>query len=594
MMATSLHSLPAEIMLLIADLLCLGDCHSCSQVSRQWYRIFRPTMYRSVDIDNQKKLDRFMKLESEPPSSSIFFPVSRCVRKFQLSHIALPKNLRQVESLDWRYTDPPLLMITQTLDMAYMITCLKLKFSQPTSLDIFAMLRCAPRLQTLVLDGYFKELATDELERLHDEAPETLTRLDLEGDALATDNHWIRSTPWSIRDLRLAYRWPDARSSAMWLIYLTYKYPRVQQLKLEGRTRTDDVASSSLEAGNRQRNLEDQVDQLGIQACGVFSRFHPDLESVQLMNLGLHSSLYRIMLGGLQQCRSIHLGGVEAPSSYSRDRKQQWLADLFASFQNRVEQLEIKMVCPQSAMNGLKQCRNLRELTISRTSGFITSRDHWRLSLDEILPSCPRLEKLTLRQVTIGSSKNTSTIRNHPLRVLSMEYVALTASVLESLGLQCPRLKELHIHHSKWINQCHRQNHVTVHMPLQELNILDVAGSGDVYTLEPHTLLAVNTPFKNRWYFNASSALEDAPIQVNTWKQLQFLAKMEQLRPLDEHDVASLEQHMEDLAIARALRKSTVAYGPTSLIKQALGHGYLTFHCKSIGQAYFNGARICF
>ncbi|KAI9495545.1 hypothetical protein BDB00DRAFT_813773 [Zychaea mexicana] len=639
-MSTSLHSLPVEILLLVADHLSLADNYQCSQVSRQWYRIFRPSLYRSVHINDPKTLGGFLKIlcrdrekqeQHQPPSCTLYFPVSLCTKSIELSNVEFPKGIQDacpgVQSLAWRYDNPPKAVINQTMAYGAAITSLTLTYTasaQETPTDIFGLLRRMPQLQLLALSGVFKELSTDDLEDLYNEAPKTLTRLDLEGIILATDNHWVQSSSpsSSIRDLRLAYQWPDdERSSALWLMYLTYKYPRVRQLNLEGRKRTANVVSTSSRlsgyGGDEQDNMEFQaMDPLNLQACGVFSRYHPELEHIRLMNIGLHSSLYRIMLQGLQQCKHVDLAGVEAPSSYTSEQKQQWLEDLFSSFQERVQQLDMNMVYPRSVMAGLSRCKNLRELTIGRTSGFFTSRDpHWQLPLSDLLAICPRLEQLTLRRLTIGSPLTTAHLqqhitksrRHHPLRSLRLEYAALPASILQALAVQCPRLNKLYVHHCKWMSQNHRRNDVIVHMPEQMLDLVEIIGSGDVYTLEPHSLLAiktVNAPTDGyRWLFSAESSATTCSTttqsimqQASAWSQIQSLSSMQRLMHLNEQNVALLEKHMSDLEVACALRISskeqTASDGLCTRIKTALSHGYLAFQCKSINNFYFNGARV--
>ncbi|KAI9252417.1 hypothetical protein BDA99DRAFT_541136 [Phascolomyces articulosus] len=616
---TSFHSLPVEILLLIADQLSIGDCYHCSHVSRQWYRIFRPRLYRSVDIHDSKTLECFMQmiskeqeLQGESATASLMFlPVSRCVKAIELSNVEIPKELKEipVQSLAWRYVDPLMSMINQTMAYYGGITSLTLKFTKneaTPSFDIYILIRQMPRLKSLALSGLFKELATDDLEELQNQAPESLMRLDLEGDTLATDNHWGRSNPSSsIQDLRLAYRWPNARNSAMWLMYLTRKYPHVRRLQLEGRKGAATVVSTSSRLSGRGDEEQDlmEVDPLCIQACNIFSRSHPDLEHVRLVNLGLHPSLYQTMLSGLNNCRDIDLAGVEAPLSYSSEEKQQWLEDLFASFQGRVERLNIKLVYPRIVMLGLSRCKNLRQLTLSRTSGFITSRDHhWQLSLSNLLKSCPRLDDLTLRQLTVaspisGPTNDTNIL--HPLRVLRLEHVALPASALQSLGTQCHQLCQLYIHHCKWLSQNHQLNHVGLYMSEQTLDLVEIIRSGDVYTLEPHNLLTIHTTSKHHWYLNTSSLSssttpsQPALSQANTWSQIRSMVNVQKLEYMDEYNVTMLEQHMEELAIARAQRTSTSSTGPYSHIKTALSHGYLAFHCKSIDKFYFNGTKVC-
>ena len=459
----------------------------------------------------------------------------------------------------------------------------------------------------------------DNLEQLHSEAPKTLTKLDLEGDELAIVNHWVQSTGLSplssstIQNLRLAYRWPDARNSAMWLMYVTRKYPYVRRLQLEGRKGAVTVVSTSSRLSGRGHEEQDllEADPLSIQACHEFSHCHSDLEHVRLVNLGLHPSLYRTLLNGLHNCRDIDLAGVEAPLSYTGEEKQQWLEDLFGSFQERVERLNIKLVYPRIVMLGLRRCKNLRELTLSRTSGFITSRDHhWQLSLSDLLASCPRLNNLTLRQLTIasplsGSTYDDTTSSVHPLRVLRLEHVAMPAISLQDLGNRCHKLRQLYIHHCKWLSQNHQCNHVELHMPNQSLDLVEVIRSGDVYTLEPHNLLAIQTKASkhNYWYLNTSltsstkamatpTAAQSLPAEVNTWNQIRSMLNTQRLEPLNEYDVTMLDQHITELAVARANRTAPPSNDASSHIKSALNGGYLKFHCESINMFYFNGTKI--
>ncbi|KAI7846851.1 hypothetical protein BDC45DRAFT_54721 [Circinella umbellata] len=629
MKSTSFYSLPVEIMLLMAYQLNIGDCYHCSQVSRQWYQIFRPRMYRSVDIYDSKMLDCFMKMVSQEriqqgtmaTSSHLFFPVSRYVKAIEISQVEIPKELQEfpVQSLAWRCVDPLIPRISQTMGCYGGITSLTLKFTKEeiiSSFDFYALLRNIPRLECLALSGYFKELTVDHLEQLHNEASKTLTTLDLEGDVLlAAENHWVpsaRSVPSSslVQNLRLAYRWPDARNSAMWLLYLTHKYPGVHRLQLEGRKGAATVVSTSSRLSGRGNEEQDllEVDPLCIQACNEFSHHHPDLEHMRLVNLGLHPSLYRTILHGLHHCRDIDLAGVEAPLSYSGEEKQQWLEDLFATFQERVERLNIKLVYPRIVMLGLSRCKNLRELTLSRTSGFITSRDHhWQLSLSDLLSSCPHLVHLTLRQLTVALKPSGATCVNtnsktHPLRVLRLEHVAMPAIALQDLGTRCPQLRQLYIHYCKWLSQNHQYNHVELYMANQSLDLVEIINSGDVYTLEPHNLLAIQTKFSKRdhWFLNTSStsskattiAAHPVPTQVNTWNQIRSMLNTQILEPLNESDVMMVEQQIKALTMARASRTTPPSNNVFPHIKNALNRGYLNFHCESINKFYFNGTQI--
>lgn len=555
-MATSILSLPNEVLLSIADHLCLGDLYECSRVCRPWYHVYRQALYRSMDIHDTYSVESLV-------SSSI--PL-HAIRHLHLAN-QVDVNSTTMSAFPWFRLQS--LHTTQLVFESIPIqsTCLSsLTLSNVQFDKVAPYFKYLNGLEKLSLSMTSGELLISDIDHIQQACPYLVT-LELQGDVLSSSN-LIRQISSSEKQTQLASRLTslmirfkrfDYDAAVPWFTYISHTFKALNHLTLEGKSVIVDLREQL------QQYMSEHVDAAFVACVGV-TRL--PLKSVRLLYLGylLRPDLYLLLVHSVPK---VDMQGIELQLC-----KEGWLEHMLTSMHSSVQNLSMTMVYPRALCNCsvLHSCQALRELTIGRTSGFCSSRGHWQLPLDDILAHATSLESLTLCQVTVTDADHnkdnngSSYTIHHRLRRLVLKGVVVSNHVFQRVAQSCPNMDWLEMNQCKWMDSRQQQQGQIpkpgrIHLPQHHFRMIDISKSGHLYNLKGYQLLLLN---ERQWL--KSTSKDDQSREVTTWQQLREAQKIPRRCELvDPYTVTSLE---------------------------IWHHGHLELSCASVQHFYFNGSRV--
>ncbi|KAI7883477.1 hypothetical protein K492DRAFT_192666 [Lichtheimia hyalospora FSU 10163] len=554
-MNTGILSLPNEVLLSVADHLCLGDLYECNRVCRPWHHIFRQALYRSIDIHDTSSADSL---------------VTSSIPLYAIRHLYLANqvNVNSASMSTFPWSRLQSLHTTQLVLESIPIqhTCLSNLTLSNVQFDTLApYFTHMRRLEKLSLNMTGNLLISD-VDHIQQACPYLVT-LELQGDVLSSSNliRHISSSETQTRlasrltNLAIRFKSADYDAAVPWFTYITHAFQSLHHLTLEGQSVMVDLAEQ------QQLPMGQQVDAAFVACCGV-TRL--PLKSLRLRYLGylLCPDLYLVLV---YRVPNVDLQGIELKLC-----KEGWLERMLASMNSAVQNLSVTMVYPRALCTSpiLRSCQSLRELTIGRTSGFCSSRGHWQLPLDDILARVPSLDSLTLCQVTLtdadhNENSNTGLYGlHHRLRRLVLKSVVISNHVFQRVAQLCPNMDWLEMNQCKWMDSRQQQQGQIpapgrIHLPQHHLRMVDISQSGHLYNLEGYQLLELNG---RQWVKSISK--DDQSREIKTWQQLREAHKIQRRCELvNPCTVTNLE------------------------IKH---HGHLELSCASVQHLYFNGSRV--
>lgn len=549
-------SLPNEVLLSVADHLCLGDLYECNRVCRPWHYIFRQALYRNIDIHDTCSADSLV-ASSIPLHAIRHLYLANQVDVHSATMSAFPWS--RLQSLH----TTQLVLESIPIQSTFLSSLTLSNVQMETLAPFFTHMGRLTKLSLNLTGG--GELLISDVDHILQACPYLVT-LELQGDVLSSSNliRQISSSEIQTRlsrltSLAIRFKRFDYDAAVPWFTYIANTLHALRHLTLEGESVMVDLVEQQ-----HQRPINQQVDAAFVACVGV-TRL--PLKSMRLRYLGylLRPDLYLLLV---HRIPNVDLQGIELQLC-----REGWLERILTSMHSAVQSLSVSMVYPRALCTSpvLRTCQSLRELTIGRTSGFCSSRGHWQLPLVDILAHATSLDSLTLCQVTLTDADDNNNVAldagiHHRLRRLVLKGVVLSNHVFQRVAQSCPNMDWLEMNQCKWMDSRQQQQGQIptpgkIHLPQHHLRMIDISQSGHLYNLKGYQLLALNG---RQWL--KSTSKKDQSREIKTWQQLREAHKIPRRCELvNPYTVTDLE---------------------------IWHHGHLELSCASVEHFYFNGSRV--
>ncbi|KAI9321780.1 hypothetical protein BX666DRAFT_2023871 [Dichotomocladium elegans] len=570
--------LPNEILSLVADNLRQSDLYCCQLVCRGWYSVFRAALYRSVDTD----LDPSTLARTDIPFQCIRYlqwhPRSNHAGKEGI--VSLLEKTRLLQNLHVPYP-----VVFRHLNVTSSILS---RLSQLTLDDLPAFSIIAPLLSSLqklrclslsCLSPHGGDLALADLDAIVRHAPE-LSKLTLKSHTILCSNSTTLLATRVHRRLtflRIAFQLTVSESAqvsagdgaASWLFYLSRTFPALQHLTLAGNSGGGYGSDQSLSSSDTTAKGALFL------ACTALSCL-TSLTELRLIHLRdfIHPDLYPLLVR--------HRRCVQLVGGTGGRNDEAWLSQTLTSLQDHTTHLSMTLVYPRALCSSpILQRIPLTSLSIGRTSGFCSNRDHWQLPLNEILTHTPHLVHLAFYQVTLSFPVGSEAVVPHGLKRLRLKHVVLTSDILEQCGRRCLGLHTLEMIGCKWMDPVEQAGGIP--FPANHcFRTIEIQDSGHLYNLHPYQLLTIH----DQWIL--------APKQSVTGST-NLLKQQHDVNPDDFGDglgsSSSPPQKWKQFKAWQKQQSRWTHIDPELGLSQDVAcHGYVSIRCHSVDQLYFNGS----
>ncbi|KAI9473636.1 MAG: hypothetical protein EXX96DRAFT_578767 [Benjaminiella poitrasii] len=237
----------------------------------------------------------------------------------------------------------------------------------------------------------------------------------------------------------------------------------------------------------------------------------------------------------------------------------------------------------------------LRDLGQFRQLSYLEIRCdsyHEEYDVTVLLNNCPVLHSLVLEWGALNVAPNTTVIKQHPLKSLSMTFVAFTTNVFNYLGRACPSLTTILMTKCKQLcdlNDVASQTVIEIDMPSQILDCVSLNGVRVDYSsacmfysgLSSYIRIAqIKTEYADEWNHHAGyQSMTNAPI----------------VQQLSQRDATTVDDYF---ALRRRCNVGQDEYqflktlGEQKLddaLKASLMFGYVRIRCKAIDALVLDG-----
>ncbi|CEP19669.1 hypothetical protein [Parasitella parasitica] len=504
--ASTLNSLPREIIESISFYISTHDLLQVILVSKSWYRLFYNFIYRSLTIDTYEKQEVILSAFCTGNLPGHFVKALTLqgidLNEYETSH--LTKLFPEVDTLifNWNIwssslqfhayfdSDAPISFIHPPQGLppcvgqlfcfygSQNLRNLSIDAANQESTDLWSILASCPRLKSLKLLNLNHEhiITLGYLETIHQLCPNLVeltikcTRSDPNPALLSQfseDQYSLVLTPTVLQSFSLASKSGSAKWP-YWLPYFSVKYPHLQHVQFKhcglgkdggGNQIVPDQVFMSFKHGCRQLKSVrwNKIIVRHDQQKGLFSLCdqHHNKQQVQPF---------------------LHLERIEAyenfqiPSSIQSSPLVQGnslMSSLLTSLTIGQPPADVATV---QVLEAIGHCKNLVSLKIQEC--FVDPEIAY--DMDNILNHCKHLHTLYIKDVHLKtSSARKAILSNHPLKKLKLKRASFDEGVFDIVSKACPLLDHVEL---LGCFQRDRRDQVRILLPRQELTTLKIQG----------------------------------------------------------------------------------------------------------------------
>lgn len=504
-------NIPTELLLQIINNLNPSEKRQGLLICREWYKVFRYSLYYSIHVQNLCQLKLLFRTLSSTNGNlvrhlSIGKRTNLSLQKLVQDKVIIPRLLFEqlpdlcpnLESLDfdpetWKYICyhmnvakwkrnirqlPTLSTIGPSLPF---LQCLgaglsSLSIQSRMILDIstrnklFSILSLVPRITEFTIQGDLDYnsvtptilyLNIEDIELIHKVLPclESFTIIGNNIQMPIGEIFTIENFPTAFRIKKL--HWNTLLMPVTWLHYVAHKYQYVQDLTLAVQNYIPNISFPQV-GGEEESLLYTRL----IKKCRHLEKISL---SCPLLNDWFNASFFEslINLPYIQEVGPI----VQKGNRIKFDAELSLAAlprHLITALEIEQWRLEMKLPC---TLNLLKNFTKLAYLELKCDS----YNDEY--NIENLLESCPRLESLVLEWGAISLANPTT--KRHPLKSLCITYVAFEPGVFHYLSNKCRSLSTLLITKCKQlceIQDVSTQTVIQLDMPYNKFDLIMMDG----------------------------------------------------------------------------------------------------------------------
>ncbi|KAI8143445.1 hypothetical protein BJV82DRAFT_610467 [Fennellomyces sp. T-0311] len=451
--------LPLETLERIAIHVHRRDILCCLTVCREWYFVFLPCLYRSIEISNNANawhaiqhhqdslchnvhelllddgllsLDEINAVRTYCPNLvSIYFCWWRPPLLSTLLSMASPSaQLTAMEesivsTVTFESPVPALRALCGKHIRQLTLSCLSWEpayiYNMPTGSDFDDWLRrilgLTPCLQYLALENVLPSLDIRHVEIIHASCPDLVDFVSA-GPARIMYTRASTSVVPKMRSLRLVYAggWNEAAGS--WLKYASYCYPNLETLYLE--------------------NASGNPTWFSYTSSVSHSLAFPQLKQAHLIRLDLdYNTVYAIQsqaprlydLSIDDRCCWLSSSGFDQTSAMNR------FNDFIVRVQDRVLRLRLSLPEVYPSLSAFRSCTKLRDLSLKSSESVV-------IDLRVLLDGLHALKRLSLTHADLIDQVLWASTQS-PIARLELDQVKLTSDGIKSILMHCHQIDQL-------------------------------------------------------------------------------------------------------------------------------------------------------